>query len=692
MKFTIVHETPGRLRLRAAQRFMTLEEADLLEATIRALPGVETVTVHERSAGVILRYHGPRDELLHYLAAFSYEHARADQLPVEHSSRQLSREYQEKITLHVARYALRRLFIPAPIRRAICLWQSLPFLKRGLLSLLHLRFDVRLLDALAIGVSMLRGDFPTASSVIFLQRLGDYLEEWTHKKSVSDLARSMALHIDRVWLVTEGADIEVPLSQVRAGDTIRVHHGCVIPLDGELLSGEVLVNQSSLTGESVPVARRPGARLYAGTVLEEGDALIRVTEASGGGKYDQIVRMIEDSQRLQSVSEQRAASMADKLVPYTILGSLLTYALTRNSARAASVLMVDFSCALKLAMPLSVLSAMREAGRARVTVKGGKYLEALSKADTVILDKTGTLTNACPTVVDVVPFGGGEPDELLRIAACLEEHFPHSMANAVVTAARRKGLLHNEMHSTVEYIVAHGIASHIGEERVLIGSRHFVLEDEHVTIPEGEEARFEALPAHFSQLLLAIGGVLRAVICISDPLRAEAAEAVRALHESGISRVVMLTGDSEHTAAAIAREVGVDDFRAEVLPGDKADFIRAEQAAGRTVVMVGDGINDAPALSYADVGVAIGSGAAIAREVADITISADDLRALAYLRRLSTALMGRIGRNYRFIMSFNSALIALGAVGILPAAVSALLHNASTIGLSLDCMTDLLNE
>ena len=693
MKFQILHESKNRIRLRAVLSRMTVRQAELLEAGLLALPGVAKVTVHERTCGVTVLYHMARSELLHALATFSYEKTAGKNLPLNPTGRQINREYKEKIVFHVIRHYAKKLFLPAIVRHAVNTVKALPYLWRAVQCLWRREITVEVLDGVAIGVSLLMGDFETAGSVMFLLKLGDHLEEWTHKKSVDDLAQRMALNVDSAWLRTEGgADVLVPLAQINSGDRIVVDAGGVIPLDGKISEGEVMVNQASLTGEAVPVARRPGSTVYAGTVVEEGRCVVRVTKASGSGRYDQIVRMIEDSQKLQSGAEARAANMADRLVPWTLGASLLTGLLTGDVACAVAVLMVDFSCALKLSMPLSVLSAMREAGGFRITVKGGKYLEAISDAETVILDKTGTLTNACPTVAEVIPFNGTDPAEMLRIAACLEEHFPHSMANAVVHAAKERNLAHEEMHSEVEYIVAHGIVSMIDGKRVIIGSSHFAFEDEYVTLAVGDAARLDALPPEYSHLYLAIAGVLSAVICISDPLRAEAREAVKLLHQVGFSRIVMLTGDSERTAAAIAKEAGVDCYRAEVLPEDKARYIREEQASGRKVVMIGDGINDALALSCADAGIAIGSGAAIAREVADITITAEDLRELARLKRLSDALMRRIRRNYRFIMGFNGALIALGSAGVLPAATSALLHNASTILLSLDSMTDLLEH
>ena len=690
MKFRILHEAPSMLRLRVLQPRMTMEQADLLDESIRRLPGVETVTVHERTCGAIIHYTGDRGELIRALALFSYEKASQDIQLLSHSSRALNREYKEKIIFHILRRFLRKLYLPAPVRHVLTVIRAVPYGWRALGCLFQEEIRVDLLDGAAITASLLTGDFETAGSVMFLLRLGDYLDQWTHKKSIDDLARSMALNIDRVWLRTPDGDVEVPLTQVQAGDQIIVNTGSIIPLDGTLTEGEAMVNQGSLTGESVPVAKREGSSVFAGTVVEEGRCVIAVK--GQGSKYDQIVKMIEDSEKLNSGVEKKAANLADRLVPWVLGGSGLTYLLTRNVTRAVSVLMVDFSCALKLAMPLSVLSAMREASGYRVTVKGGKYLEKVAQATTILFDKTGTLTRACPTVAEVIPFHGQHADEMLRVAACLEEHFPHSMANAVVAAAEEKGLDHQEMHTKVEYIVAHGIASRINRKTALIGSYHFIFEDENVKIDPEDREKFDSLPDHYSLLYLAIGKVLSAVICISDPLRPEAKDTVAALKQAGFTKTVMLTGDSARTAAAIAAEVGVDEFRAEVLPEDKAKYIQDEQAKGRTVVMIGDGINDAPALSLADVGVAIGNGAAIAREVADVTIQAEDLRELVYLKKLSDALMSRICWNYRFILGFNGGLIGLGALGILPPATSALLHNGSTVLLSANSMTPVLRE
>ena len=632
MKFQIKHECRGRIRVQAVQQRMTLEQADMLEAWLLTLPQVECASVHERTRCAVIEYQGDRKDLLRILAGFSYQdHALAELVPV-HSSRALNRAYEEKLVGMVAFKAVRSLFFPAPLRAVYTVIRSAPYLFRALRCLLRRQLHVELLDGISVCLSMVRRDFDTASSVMFLLRLGELLEEWTHKKSVENLARSMSLNIDRVWMKTESGEELVPLHQVQAGDQVVIRMGGMIPLDGTIAEGEVMLNQASLTGESIPVPKRPGSSVYAGTVVEEGECVLTVTQQSGKGRYDKIVAMIEESEQLKSTAENHAAHLADRLVPYTLAGSVLVYLLTRNVTRALSVLMVDFSCALKLSMPLAVLSAMSEASRFHVTVKGGKYLEAVAQADTIVFDKTGTLTHANPVVAQVVPFGGNKELEMLRLAACLEEHFPHSMANAVVQAARERDLAHEEMHSQVEYLVAHGIASTVDGRRVIIGSAHFVFEDE----------------------------------------------------------IVMLTGDSERTAAAIAAQVGVDEYRAEVLPEDKAHFVQAERSQGRTVVMIGDGVNDSPALSAANVGIAISDGAAIAREIADITIAANDLFELVQLRRLSMALMNRIQSNYRFVIGFNGGLIALGALGVLAPATSATLHNLSTLGISLRSMTSLL--
>ena len=689
MNATILHESRGRIRFRLRQKQMTLAQADLLEAWIQGKSWCRQVTVHERTCCVILYYDGTRQAVLNEIRHFSWQEAeRTTALPA-HSSRALNREFEEKLVAKVVCKAACTLFLPSPLRIARILWHMIPFVRRGLRCLLRRRIKVELLDALSISISACRRDFGTAGMVMFLLEVGELLEEWTRKKSVADLARCMSLNVDRVWLRTAQGEVLVPVSQIQPGDAVVVRAGGIVPVDGLVLEGEVTVNQASLTGESIPVPKRPGGAVYAGTVVEEGECVLEVKQASGQSRYDQIVHMIEQSEQMKSEAESKAANLADKLVPYTFAGSLISFALTRNVARALSVLMVDFSCALKLAMPLAVLSAMREAGRAHITVKGGKFLEAVAAADTIVFDKTGTLTHACPRVAQVVPFGGKEEAEMLRLAACLEEHFPHSMANAVVEEAKRRGLRHEEYHSKVEYLVAHGIASTVDEERVLIGSAHFVFEDEGCVIPEGEQERFDALPPEYSHLYLAVGGQLAAVICISDPLREEAKEVLSALRALGITSTVMLTGDSYRTAAAIAAQVGVDDFRAGVLPADKAEYVARLRREGHTVLMVGDGINDSPALSEADAGIAISDGAAIAREIADITIAADSLWELVELRRIAMALMARIHSNYRFVIGFNGALIALGVAGVLPPATSATLHNLSTLGVSLRSMSRL---
>ena len=693
MKFQIMHESKGRVRLRAMQHSMSIEQADLLEAWLLALPDVDQVTVHERICGVTIHFHGERETLYRKLASFSYKSAVLSVQSGSGSSREMNRHYKEKLISQVVSHFLRVAFLPDPLRLAVTAYQVLPRVWKAAQTLIRGKLTVDVLDGISLGVSMLTGDFSTAGSVVFLLGIGETLDEWTHKKSVADLAKSMSLQIDQVWKITEdGSQNLAPIDEIKPNDLIVVHTGHVLPLDGILEKGEVMLNQASLTGESVPAAKRPGAAVYAGSVVEEGNCIIRVTGGAGENRYDRIIRMIEESERLNSGAENRAYDLADRLVPWCLGGSLVTLALTGNTTRAISVLMVDFSCALKLSMPLSVLSAMKEAGNHKITVKGGKFLEKLSEADTVIFDKTGPLTHACPTVACVVPFNGNEEAEMLRTAACLEEHFPHSVANAVVRAAKERGLDHEEMHSEVEYVVAHGIATRIGSERVIIGSRHFIFDDEHVQISPEDLERFEALDGRYSWLYMAVGGILSAAIGILDPLRPEAGEAVRRLHDTGFSRIVMLTGDSRSTASAIAAQLGLDDFRAEVLPEDKAVYIEDEQRQGHTVLMVGDGINDAPALSRADIGIAIGSGASIAREVSDIVIAAEDLRELVLTRKLSEKLMKRIDRNYRFVMGFNGMLILLGAFGILAPAASALLHNTSTLLLSLDCMTDLNPE
>ena len=692
MNATILHESRGRIRFQLRQNQMTLAQADLLETWLQRRSWCRQVTVHERTCCVILYYDGSRQAVLDDILRFSWREAEQTISLPAHSSRALNREFEEKLVGKVLCKAACTLFLPSPLRIARILWHMIPFVRRGLHCLLRRRVKVELLDALSISISACRRDFGTAGMVMFLLEIGELLEEWTRKKSVADLARCMSLNVDRVWLRTAQGEVLVPVSQVQPGDAVVVRAGGIIPVDGLVLEGEVTVNQASLTGESIPVPKRPGGAVYAGTVVEEGECVLEVKQASGQSRYDQIVHMIEQSEQMKSEAESRAANLADKLVPYTFAGSLLSFVLTRNVTRALSVLMVDFSCALKLAIPIAVLSAMRESSGYHISVKGGRFLEAVAKADTIVFDKTGTLTYATPTVAAVIPFGGHDEAEMLRLAACLEEHYPHSMANAVVAEAKRHGLTHEEYHSQVQYVVAHGISSMVEGKKVIIGSAHFVFEDEGCRIPEGEQPKFDALPAAYSHLYLCMDGELAAVICIHDPLRREAREAVRALHESGFANVVMMTGDNRRTAEAVAAEVGVDAVYAEVLPEDKAAFIRQEKEKGHTVIMVGDGVNDSPALSEADAGIAISTGAAIAREIADITVSSEDLFALVTLRKLSQALMERIHGSYRFIVGFNLTLIALGVAGVLPPTTSALLHNGSTLGISLRNMTDLLDD
>ncbi len=689
MRATIVHESRGRMRLRLRQKNMTIRQADLLETWLKGQPWTREAVVHERTGCAIVTYKGDRETVLSALGAFTWAGAESSVTLPGHSTRALNREFQEKLVGKVAVKAAAALFLPTPLRIARVVWHMIPFLHRGLRCLGHRQIKVEMLDALSIGISVCRRDFDTAGMVMFLLEIGELLEDWTRKKSVADLAESLSLHVDRVWLKTEAGEVLTPIGQIRPGDWVVVRAGSVIPMDSVVVEGEITVNQASLTGESVPVAKGPGGTVYAGTVVEEGESVLEVKQASGQSRYDQIVEMIQHSEQMKSAAEAKASNLADKLVPYTFAGSLVSLVLTRNLTRALSVLMVDFSCALKLAMPLAVLSAMREAGREHITVKGGKFLEAVASADTIVFDKTGTLTHACPRVACVIPFNGKEEAEMLRLAACLEEHFPHSMANAVVEAAERRGLRHEERHGKVEYLVAHGIASSVDGERVRIGSAHFIFEDEKCVVPAEERAKFDALPPEFSQLYLAIDGVLSAVICISDPLREEARAVLSALRNLGVKNLVMLTGDSPRTAASIAEQLGVDDFRAGVLPADKAEYVAAMRREGHTVLMVGDGINDSPALSEADAGIAISDGAAIAREIADITIAADSLWELVRLRQLAMGLMRRIQNNYRFVIGFNGALIGLGVAGILPPTTSAMLHNLSTLGVSLHSMTAL---
>ena len=692
MKCTILHEGQGRMRVHVCNVRMTLHRADVLEAYLNHHDAIEKATVYERTGDVVLYYRGRRADAVQALSRYKFDQPELDALVTTADSRKLNQEYQEKMCDLVAGHFFRKLFLPAPIRAAYTVWRSIAFVWKGVRCLLHRKLEVEVLDALSIGVSVLRGDFSTAGSVMFLLNLGSLLEEWTRKKSLDDLARSMALNVDKVWVRSQGTEVLLPLTKVQPGDEIVVRSGNMVPLDGTVIEGEAMVNQAALTGESMPVRKAKGATVYAGTVVEEGECVFLAKAAGGANRYDKIVAMIEESEKLKSSTENRALELADKLVPWCLAGTVVTYALTRNVTRAISILMVDFSCALKLSMPLAVLSAMRECGTAHITVKGGKYLEALAKADTIVFDKTGTLTRATPQVVDIIPFSNSEKDDVLRLAACLEEHFPHSMANAVVRAAREQGLAHEEMHSEVEYIVAHGIASRVGGERVVIGSYHFVFEDEHCIVPADEQEKFDQMPAEYSHLYMAASGQLVGVICIADPLRPEAASVLRQLHKLGIRNTVMMTGDSYRTAEAIARQVGVDQFFAEVLPEDKANFVQKAKAEGRTVVMIGDGINDSPALSAADIGIAINSGAAIAREIADVTIKADSLEELVTLKTIANALQHRVNSNYRFVLSFNSTLIALGALGILQPAASAMLHNLSTIGISLRSMTNLIQK
>ena len=692
MKCTILHESVGRLRVHMHCAGMSLHQADVLEYYLRGVDGVREVRVYDRTQDAVVLYGGQRQSVIATLAAFSFSEAEAMDLVPEHTARALNREFEDKLAVTVMRRCISKLFLPVPITSALAVIRSIRYIREGLKALWHGKLSVAVLDATAVTVSLVRGDFSTAGSVMFMLRLGEILEEWTHKKSVADLAGAMSLNVDKVWLQVGGTEVLTPVSDVQEGDLVVVRTGGMIPLDGKVVSGEAMVNQSSMTGESMPVVKRVGSYVYAGTVAEEGECVICVDKASGGGRYDRIVRMIEESEKLKSTAEDKAARLADRLVPYTLGGTALTYLFTRNITKTLAVLMVDFSCALKLAIPIAVLSAMRESSGHHISVKGGRFLEAVARADTIVFDKTGTLTHATPTVAQVVPFGGRKEAEMLRLAACLEEHYPHSIANAVVEEAKKRGLSHEEYHSQVQYVVAHGISSMVEGKKVLIGSAHFVFEDEGCHVPVGEEDKFAALPAEYSHLYLCIAGELAAVICIHDPLRREARAAVAALHECGFTNVVMMTGDNRKTAEAVAAEVGVDAVYAEVLPEDKAAFIHQQREKGHTVIMVGDGVNDSPALSEADAGIAISTGAAIAREIADITIASEDLFALVTLRRLGEGLMRRIHRNYRFIVGFNFSLIVLGVAGILPPTTSALLHNMSTLGISLRSMTDLLPD
>ena len=691
MKFIIKHETKGRMRIHAVQNRMSYAQADTLLYFLHSRKEVTFAKVYDRTCDAVISYVGDRQTIIELLRGFHYEDVEVPEGLIENSGRELNNTYQEKLIGKIVFHYARRWILPYPVRICLTSIQSVKYLWKGLTTLAAGKIEVPVLDATAIGVSVLRSDFNTAGSIMFMLGIGELLEEWTHKKSVDDLARTMSLNVGKVWLVSGGQEVLVPTSQIKAGDKVVVHMGNIIPFDGVVAEGEAMVNQASLTGESVPVRKTVESTAYAGTVVEEGELTILVKEVGGSSRFEKIVKMIEDSEKLKSGAESKAEHLADKLVPYSLGGTILTYLLTRNVTKALSILMVDYSCALKLAMPISVLSAIREASLYNVTVKGGKYLEAVAEADTIVFDKTGTLTKAKPTVVDVVSFNGESTDELLRIAACLEEHFPHSMAKAVVDAATQKNLEHEEMHSKVEYIVAHGIASTINEKRAVIGSAHFVFEDENCVIPEGEQEKFDALPKEYSHLYLAIEGKLAAVICIEDPLREEASAVVQSLKRAGLSKVVMMTGDSERTAAAIAKRVGVDEYYSEVLPEDKASFVEREKAAGRKVIMIGDGINDSPALSAANVGIAISDGAEIAREIADITVSSDDLYQIVTLKLLSDSLMERIKKNYRRIVGFNSLLIVLGVTGVIQPTTSALLHNSSTLLIGLESMQNLLD-
>ena len=691
MKFVIKHEIKGRIRIHILQSRMTFEQADTLEYYLSNNKLVTSVKVRERLQDATISYIGSREDIIKLLTSFKYNNVEVPDVYLQNSGRELNREYWDKLVNKVFLYGANKIFLPNPIRECITLTKSVKYLWNGVRTLASRKIEVPVLDATAIGVSIARNNMNTAGSIMFLLGIGEILEEWTHKKSVDDLARSMSLNVGKVWLCQGEQDILVSTSDVKAGDLVRVHMGKIIPFDGTVVSGEAMVNQASLTGESIPVQKNAEGIVYAGTVLEEGELVIRVDQTNGSSRYEKIVTMIEESEKLKTSMESKASHLADKLVPYTLLGTGLTYALTRNATKALSVLMVDFSCALKLAMPISVLSAIREASLHNITVKGGKYLEAMAEADTIVFDKTGTLTKANPTVVDVVSFNGQDSDELLRIAACLEEHFPHSMAKAVVDAAAEKNLEHEEVHSEVEYIVAHGISSMIDGQKVVIGSHHFVFEDEKCTVDPEKMDIFNSLPPEYSHLYMAINNRLAAVICIEDPLREEAAAVIRSLKMAGIGKVVMMTGDSDRTAKAIAKKAGIDEYYSEVLPEDKANFVEKEKAKGRKVIMIGDGINDSPALSAADIGISISDGAEIAREIADVTIGADNLYEIVTLKALSNSLVKRIDKNYRFIVSFNAGLIVLGVAGIIPPTMSALLHNGSTLAIGMKSMENLLD-
>lgn len=690
MRFKIEHEIRGRVRLHICQKRMTCRQADQLEYFLTKLNGVISVKVVERNQDVVICYSDNREEMLRAIQRFSYEKAEAPESYLQNSGREMNGEYWEKMVNHVVLHYGKKIFLPLPVRTFLTTLKSVKYIWKGVRTLAKCRIEVPVLDATAIGVSMLRGDFSTASSVMFLLGFGEILEDWTHKKSVDDLARSMSLNVSKVWLITEDSEVQVGTDEIKPGDRVRIHMGTVIPFDGIVTEGEAMVNEASLTGESMPVAKHESSYVYAGTVMEEGELTIRVKETSGSTKFEKIVTMIEETEKLKSAVESKAEHLADRLVPYTLAGTALTYALTRNVTKALSILMVDFSCALKLAMPISVLAAIREANAHHITVKGGKFLEAVAEADTIVFDKTGTLTKAQPTVVDVVSFNGDSKENLLRLAACMEEHFPHSMAKAVMDAAKERGLTHEEMHSKVEYIVAHGISTMVDGRKAIIGSHHFVFEDEKCTIPAGKEELFKKLPEEYSHLYLGIEGELAAVICIEDPLRPEAPEVIKQLRKAGFTQIVMMTGDSDRTAKAIATRVGVDKYYSEVLPEDKAKFVEEAKAQGRKVLMVGDGINDSPALSAADVGIAISDGAELAREIADITIGADDLSVMVTLKEISNGLMDKIHKNYRRIVGINGSLIALGVTGVIQPTMSALLHNTSTLLIGMDSMKSVL--
>ena len=690
MRFKIEHEIRGRVRLHICQKRMTCRQADQLEYFLTKLNGVTSVKVVERNQDAVICYSDNREEMLRAIQRFSYEKAEAPESYLQNSGREMNGEYWEKMVNHVVLHYGKKIFLPLPVRTFLTTLKSVKYIWKGVRTLAKCRIEVPVLDATAIGVSMLRGDFSTASSVMFLLGFGEILEDWTHKKSVDDLARSMSLNVSRVWLITDDSEVQVGTDEIKPGDRVRIHMGTVIPFDGIVTEGEAMVNEASLTGESMPVAKHESSYVYAGTVMEEGELTIRVKETSSSTKFEKIVTMIEETEKLKSAVESKAEHLADRLVPYTLAGTALTYALTRNVTKALSILMVDFSCALKLAMPISVLAAIREANAHHITVKGGKFLEAVAEADTIVFDKTGTLTKAQPTVVDVVSFNGDSKENLLRLAACMEEHFPHSMAKAVMDAAKECGLTHEEMHSKVEYIVAHGISTMVDGRKAIIGSHHFVFEDEKCIIPVGKEELFRNLPEEYSHLYLGIEGELAAVICIEDPLRPEAPEVIKALRKAGFTQIVMMTGDSDRTAKAIAARVGVDKYYSEVLPEDKAKFVEEARAQGRKVLMVGDGINDSPALSAADVGIAISDGAELAREIADITIGADDLSVMVTLKEISNGLMDKIHKNYRRIVGINGSLIALGVTGVIQPTMSALLHNTSTLLIGMDSMKSVL--